>query len=359
MAFLILKIAGLLRACGIPVSTGEIVDCLKLLSCMGQTPIDRSDFYTLINAALIKEAWGRQFILWLVELYFGPDPELAGDRLGRLTAHHPAAKKNMGEASKGAMVDTLFQAISANDLKQVHLIFSGMNLEFEPEVEDFDQALGLMEAECGWLEVSPLLGQPRIKKELCPERHKSSLKALNRWHALIEARVEQWLKQNMGAGILVETISRLNPLQASFVDCREDQVPRICREVRKMGKQLATRKGRRKKPGSGRTISFPRTVRQSLKTCGIPMDLVKMCRKQSKPDLWLICDISNSVRQFVYFMLALVYSSHRYYSRIRSFFFVDRIVEATDYFKENDWETVLLNLKSVKGANATGFSDYG
>ena len=84
-----------------------------------------------------------------------------------------------------------------------------------------------------------------------------------------------------------------------------------------------------------------------------------MTRQPSRPDLWLICDVSNSVRKFIYFIMTLVYTAQKSFSRIRSFLFVDNLAESTDYFAQHHWQEVLSGLRGIKGINITGFSDYG
>ena len=107
------------------------------------------------------------------------------------------------------------------------------------------------------------------------------------------------------------------------------------------------------------SVSLSHTVRKSMKTGGVPLKLLKASRKRTKPDLWILCDMSNSVKQFVYFILMFAYSAQERYGNIRTFFFVDRIVEATDHFEGSDWTYALNNLHSIRGYNMTGYSQYG
>ena len=46
----------------------------------------------------------------------------------------------------------------------------------------------------------------------------------------------------------------------------------------------------------------------------------------------VLCDVSGSVSEFVQFMFTLVHALHAELSRVRSFAFIDGIVEVTDLF---------------------------
>jgi len=133
-----------------------------------------------------------------------------------------------------------------------------------------------------------------------------------------------------------------NPRTTSFVDCGDGQMAAVGREVKKLGRKLAVRQGRRLKTCHKGRVNLARTVRLSMKTGQVPVKRVRMAPKPSKPDIWMICDVSNSVRKFIYFMMTLVYATQKSYSQIRSFMFVDNLMESTDYLlfflhTSNEW----------------------
>jgi uncharacterized protein with von Willebrand factor type A (vWA) domain len=311
---------------------------------------------------MIKTSWGADYVLWLVELYFGPDMEISNDRLGLFEENTPPGTKEEeqeGQTGGKAPVTQLTEAVLENDFDRIYLIFKGLNLGLEPHVEDWEQAIEHFQRECGWLEVANLIKQTRNQGNLDDNAYFSASQILTDWRDLLEFEIERQLTRNMSTDNLLKELKKRNPKTAAFIDCHEEQIGPISREIRKLGKKLATRKGRRLKPGPDGKISLSKSIRYSLKTGGIPIKLIKMRKKLSKPDLWLICDVSNSVRKFIYFMMMLVYTTQQCYRNIRSFLFVDNLVESTNYFQENDWEMSLLNLKSMKETNFTGFSDYG
>ena len=56
--------------------------------------------------------------------------------------------------------------------------------------------------------------------------------------------------------------------------------------------------------------------------------------RSSRPDLFLLCDVSGSVAEFASFTLTLLQAMSAEFSRMRSFAFVDGIDEVTDHLKD-------------------------
>ena len=61
---------------------------------------------------------------------------------------------------------------------------------------------------------------------------------------------------------------------------------------------------------------------EKLQYGGVPFKIVVDRRKKEKPQVVILCDVSDSVRNVSRFMLQFVYSVQDLYSRVRSFIFV-------------------------------------
>ncbi len=359
MAWLIVKIARLLRVTGVPVSATDVADCLAVLESHGSTPPDKYLFYDLVNATMVKAAWGKEFVMWLVELYFGPDLETAMNHQRFAGVMSSPGDDRSGGGRGVSMRKEIIQAAMTGNLGTVHLLFRQMGLVLDPLIEDREQALESFQDRCGWLDAANLIAQAGNDASVDSNILGPAQQTLEKWLSLIETEVDFQLEKNMSLPFLVDAMKARNPEVASFVSCRDEHMALVSREVKKLGKRLAVHNGFRLKPGRKGKVNLARTVRLAMKKNQVPMDLVKMVSKPSKPRLWLICDVSNSVRKFIYFMMLLAYTTQNTYSRIRSFLFVDNLMEATDYFKGSAWQDSLLSLKYMKGINVTGFSDYG
>ena len=361
MIHLVLKIADFLRALGIDTGPGEIRDCLAILRLHEPGPIPGETFYHIINTTMVKTYWGADFVRQLMELYLGRDLEATFDLQGRI-ALAPDRKKKERAATSGGQgpCPALITAIAENNFKQAYAAFKGLHLGISADLKTLEQAKQEVMKACGWLDIVHVITQMKTDGQLDSKAYADARILLDHLHTLIEAEAERQLRRHMPVTVLLEKMARKNPRTESLVDCREDLMDAVQAEVHRLGRKLATRKGRRLRQSASGEVSLGRTMRSALaRTGGIPAHLVRMTRQPSRPDLWLICDVSNSVRKFIYFIMTLVYTAQKSFSRIRSFLFVDNLAESTDYFAQHHWQEVLSGLRGIKGINITGFSDYG
>ena len=82
-------------------------------------------------------------------------------------------------------------------------------------------------------------------------------------------------------------------------------------------------------------------------------------RKREKPQILIMCDVSDSVRNASRFMLQFVYSLQDLYSRVRSFVFVSDIGEVTEHFRTNDVKEALDVALKGDIINVYAHSDFG
>ena len=97
---------------------------------------------------------------------------------------------------------------------------------------------------------------------------------------------------------------------------------------------------RRKKAARGR-FNVKKTLRKNLQYGGVPFHIQLDRRKKTKPQVMVLCDISDSVLNASRFMLQFVYSVQDLYSKVRSFVFVAEIGEVTKLFEEHDIQTAV------------------
>ncbi|MCM1566394.1 MAG: VWA domain-containing protein [Dehalobacter sp.] len=361
MEYFILKIARLLRESGINVNSRETSDCIRLLKMLDIDKMDKYTFYHLINTTLIKSPWGPDYALWLIELYFGPDFEMSSDHLGILERRGRFSPEDGqgGSAGKTVPIEMLIGAVLNNEIDLIYVVLQGLHLHLDINLEDREKGLAAFRTQSGWDEAANHIEKAYQQDELSEAEYQAARAALEEWNHLLKDEIERQLARNMSSEHLIQEMKKRNPRTVSFLDCDDAQITQMSQEIQKIGRKLAVRKGRRRKVGPSGTINLNRSIKHSLKTCGIPLNLIKMQRKQSKPDLWLLCDMSNSVSKFIYFMLMFVFATQQRYANVRSFLFVDQLVEATDYFQEQDWTGSLSNLRKVSGYNRTGYSHYG
>jgi uncharacterized protein with von Willebrand factor type A (vWA) domain len=122
----------------------------------------------------------------------------------------------------------------------------------------------------------------------------------------------------------------------SFAFYTEEDIRRMNEAVTRLAQRLKNRLSvRRKKTARGR-FNVKETLRKNLQYGGVPFEVILDRRKKTKPQVMVLCDISDSVLNASRFMLQFVYSIQDLYAKVRSFVFVSDIGEVTRLFEEND-----------------------
>src|SRR3989454_10788922 len=116
-------------------------------------------------------------------------------------------------------------------------------------------------------------------------------------------------------------------LHRSLASLTADEVQRMRTVVRRLAERLKTRLSRRRKVRRRGRLSVRRTLRKNLSTGGEPYKLVFRARRPERPEIVVLCDVSDSVRNVSRLMLQVVYTLHELYARVRSFGFVSDICE--------------------------------
>jgi hypothetical protein len=99
--------------------------------------------------------------------------------------------------------------------------------------------------------------------------------------------------------------------------------------VRRLAERLRTRL-RRREAARGRTaLSLRRTLRRNLALEGVPARLVFRPRRPRRPELVVLCDVSESVRHASRTMLLFLYALQAAFRQVRTFVFVSDLAEVT------------------------------
>ncbi len=124
-------------------------------------------------------------------------------------------------------------------------------------------------------------------------------------------------------------------LDKSFFSVNPDELRRMEDVVRTLAEKLKARVTMRRKRTKRRgTLNVQATIRKNIGLGGVPFHIEFRRKKKERPELVVLCDVSDSVRQASAFMLRFVYSVQELFSRVRSFIFVSDIGEVTELFKE-------------------------
>ncbi|KLO27853.1 von Willebrand factor A [Mycolicibacter heraklionensis] len=146
-----------------------------------------------------------------------------------------------------------------------------------------------------------------------------------------------------------------------FLRASGEQLRQMRRVVAPLARTLATRLAARRRRSRAGTIDLRKTLRKSMSTGGVPIDVVLRKPRPARPELVVLCDVSGSVAGFSHFTLLLVHALRQQFSRVRVFAFIDTTDEVTHLFgPDADLAVAIQRITRESGVyTRDGHSDYG
>ncbi len=146
-----------------------------------------------------------------------------------------------------------------------------------------------------------------------------------------------------------------------FLRASGDQLRQMRRVVAPLARMLASRLAARRRRARAGSIDLRKTLRKSMSTGGVPIDVVLRKPRPARPELVVLCDMSGSVAGFSHFTLLLVHALRQQFSRVRVFAFIDTTDEVTHMFGPDADLAVAIQRITLEAGVFTrdGHSDYG
>jgi uncharacterized protein with von Willebrand factor type A (vWA) domain len=179
-------------------------------------------------------------------------------------------------------------------------------------------------------------------------------------------RFEQFLRRELERGQIermqaLPPARPLNELDRALPSGPLQDLAAVHRVVAQLKRRLATQghevKGRRRRAH----VDVRRTMRASLQTGGVPVELRFRPQRPRRPELYVLCDVSTSVTSASVFFLSVLHALHDAFRKLRSFVFIERISEVTEIFeRERNFKAVNEAIGRDAGvADISGYTDYG
>jgi uncharacterized protein len=201
-------------------------------------------------------------------------------------------------------------------------------------------------------------GLTDLEERLAADEYKARIEKFRR---AVETEIRRRLVEDRGAEALARSVRKPLPEDIDVMHATRDELAVLQRILHPLSRKLAVRLTRKRRHGRKGPLDFRATMRRSLSTGGVPIDPRYRHPRPSKPEIFVIADISGSVASFARFTLHLVYAISSQFSKVRSFVFVDGIDEVTRFF-----EGVVDPADAVARINSEadviwvdGHSDYG
>ncbi len=200
----------------------------------------------------------------------------------------------------------------------------------------------------------PTPTQEQIAKALAAQR-------ITQLRKMVESETKRRTAEQLGREhVQMYGIPQLSE-NVEFLRASGEQLRQMRKTVAPLARTLATRlaaKRRRRRAGQ---IDLRKTLRKSMSTGGVPIDVVLRKPRPARPELVVLCDVSGSVAGFSHFTLQLVHALRQQFSRVRVFAFIDTTDEVTHLFgPDADLAVAVQRITREAGVyTRDGHSDYG
>jgi uncharacterized protein with von Willebrand factor type A (vWA) domain len=179
-------------------------------------------------------------------------------------------------------------------------------------------------------------------------------------------RFEQQLRRELERGMIERTASLppkrpLTELDRALPSGPIQDLASVHRVVAQLKRRLASQGHELKGHRHHAHVDVRRTMRASLQTGGVPIELKYRPRRPRRPEIFVLCDVSTSVTSASTFFLSVLHALHDSFRKLRSFVFIERISEVTEVFeRERDFRAATEAVSKDAGvADISGYTDYG
>jgi hypothetical protein len=398
---------GELRRAGLPVSVTEAADAAEAIRHL---PLeDRQAIKYALGATLVKSSSHWRAFDTAFEVYFsmrGPqydiDDPSDGDGDDVDSGSGRGTGRGEGEAGAGAgelvtpeeIAAMLYKALRDGDqamLAAVARLAVGRYAGMEPGRPvggtyylyrtlrnlDLDGVLARLTGEAaaaalegrdggmaGELPAGPVLrGRPSghlssLEQRLLEDEYKARIDELSRE---IEAEIRRRLVADRGVEALARSLRKPLPEDVDFMHATREELVQIRKAIQPLARKLQARLARKRRHLRRGALDFRATIRHSLSYGGVPAEPRFRHPKPTKPEIFVIADISGSVAAFARFTLHLVHAIAAQFSQVRSFVFIDGIDEVTEIFERSETvgEAIHRVNQEADVVWVDGHSDYG
>ena len=365
----LLEFSNLLRRNGLRVSLAENMDTFRALSVVGLG--DRETVRATLRASMVKRTIDIPTFEQLFTLFFSG----LADAITQATAATSQAL-GLDDADFQRLLEELERllrerGIELSPLARALLGADGGRLERmlreageRARVDDIQQ--GFQEGRFAH-GVASELGLGALVREI--ERLKEQLQGndarfaqylerrLQDLNDMIKALVRGQLERQDVARRDHERLAALS--DKSFFYLTEEEIRRMQEAVQKLAQRLRNVISIRRRRARRGKLDSSGTLRRNLQYGGVPFRIVWDRRKKEKPQVMVLCDVSDSVRNVSRFMLQFVYSLQDLYSKVRSFIFVSEVGEITRLFEEQDIHQAIETALRGDVINVYAHSDFG
>src|SRR3989449_276785 len=369
----LVEFSNLLRQNGLRVSLAESMDMLRALDVVGLP--DRQTVRATLRATMVKRSVDLPIFETLFDLFFSG----LADAIKELTAATASALEMSEEEFQRFLEELKKRLVEAGtELSPLaRALLEAASGGLEKLLREAAGQAGVRDIQPGFQEgrfahaVAQALGLSGLSLELA--RLKELLAGLSpadarRLEAYLDRRLQDladMIKSLVRGELQRQDVTRGDQqrLQAlaekSFYYLSEEEIRRMQEAVTKLARRLRNVVSIRRRGARRGKFDSNDTLRKNLQYGGVPFRIVFDRKRKEKPQVMVLCDVSDSVRNVSRFMLQFVYSLQDLYSKVRSFIFVAEVGEITRLFEEQDIHQAIETALRGDVINVYAHSDFG
>lgn len=367
---------GALRSKGISVGPSETVDAGRVLEVLDL--LDRDVLREGLASALLRKPVHRDTYDALFDLWF---PAAIGARHTLAEDTDGASEMDLPWSEDGELdvegLEAMLAQLLADDTPEGREALEALIAEMVDQLGRYESMSG--ESFSAYQALRGLSGQNILEKMLDgmlgpksgDDEHRTvhanevalrtAMEKLGRLRRMVDGETRRRSAErlgrervaNYGVPKIAEQVDFLRASDADLQKLRKTMVP--------LARALATRLAARRRRSRSGVIDLRRTLRKSMGTGGVPIDLVLKKPRAARPELVVLCDVSGSVAGFSHFTLQLVHALREQFSRVRIFAFIDSTDEVTEFFSAGADLGVAMSrmVNEAELITYDGHSDYG
>jgi len=371
----IIEFTSLLRQNGLRVSMAENMDSFHALELIGLR--DRVAFKDALRATIIKRSVDAPAYDELFDLYFSGLGEMVKDSASALQG-----AMQLDDAAFQKLLDQLADLLKDLDIDLSELaqyLLSNNTGQLEKMLRDAAAQAQVQNIQRSFQEgryshsMAQTLGLGALAEELDALKERLGQGDIDpalrdQLQRLIDRRLQD-LTEMIKRAVRIELEKQDHSLrenqrmqslaEKSFYYLSEDEIRRMKEAVAKLAQRLKNVVSIRRRRAKRGKFDLKDTLRKNLQYGGVPFRIQFDRRVRDKPQVMVLCDVSDSVRNVSRFMLQFVYSLQDLYSRVRSFIFVSEMGEVTRLFEEQEINEAIEQSLTGSIINVFAHSDFG
>ena len=370
----IVEFAGLLRRSGIRVSTAETLDSLRAVGLTGLG--ERSTFKIALRTAMVKRSSDVPVYDELFDVFFSG----VGEVVRAAGAAAAQQGQPMSEEELRELLEKLAELLKNADISELAKALAMQDAgEMERILRELMESGKLPRTETNYVppganrQMMQMLGAADIASEfdrildLAREdgETEAEIEKLRRYLERRRKELDEMLK-----GLLrldrdqqhrheERQKDRERLLEKSFYYLSPTEIKQMREAVASLARRLKNVMAVRFKQTKRGRLDVSETIRRSMEFGGVPFRIRWDDRRKERPQVIVLCDVSDSVRNVSRFMLQFVHSLQDMYSRVRSYVFVADLAEVTRLFKDNDIQSAIQKAINGDVVNVYAHSDFG